>query len=87
MMVQVVSDERGRIISMSVLGDVRGVSGIAKAGVLPRAGQKTWVLEVPQGSEQRPLLELHRTLRVDVTGDRPRLVQAKDFVEPFLKSD
>ena len=87
MKVQVVSDERGRIVSLSVPGDLRGVSGIAKAGVLPRAGQKVSVLDVPPQFEKQSLLELHRNLRVDTSGETARLVSLEKFVEPFLKSD
>ncbi len=85
MKVQVLSDERGRIISLSIPGDVRGVSGIVKAGVLPRAGQTIHLLDVPPELEKRPLLDLHRGLRVDVFGDKPRLVPVEHFIEPFLK--
>jgi hypothetical protein len=85
MKVQVVSDERGRIISLGVLTDVRGVSGIAKAGVLPKPGQSVHTLEVPPGLEKRSLLELHRALRVDGVGAAARLIPLAQFVEPFLK--
>jgi hypothetical protein len=86
MKVHVVSDERGRIISLSVLGDLRGVSGIGKAGVLPRAGQSGYVLDVPAEFADRPLLDLHRTLRVEASAGHARLVPAEHFIEPFLKS-
>jgi hypothetical protein len=87
MKVQVVSDELGRIISLSVPGDFRGVSGIAKAGVLPRAGQKVHFLDVPPEFEEDSLLELHRKVRVDASGDKATLVPIEHFIEPFLKSD
>jgi hypothetical protein len=87
MKVQVVSDERGRIVSLSVTGDLRGVSGIAKAGVMPRARQKVYVLDVPPEFEKRPLLELHRGLRVDTSGGQTRFVPVEQFIEPFLKPD
>lgn len=85
MTVQVVSDDRGRIVSLSITGDVRGVSGIGKAGVLPRPGQTVHLLDVPQGFEKRPLLDLHRALRVDTSAAKPRLVPVEHFIEPFLK--
>ena len=85
MKVQVVSDERGRIVSLSVLEDLRGVSGIAKAGVLPRPGQIVHTIDVPAELEKRPLLDLHRSMRVDVSQGKPRLVLAEHFIEPFLK--
>jgi hypothetical protein len=86
MKVQVVSDERGQIVSMSNLGGVRGVSGIAKAGILPKPGQTVHILEVPAEFEKQPLLELHRTLRVEGVGDQARLVRLEHFISPFLKS-
>jgi len=85
MKVHVVSDDRGRIVSLSVLGDVRGVSGIVKAGVLTKPGQSTHVLEVPPEFEKRPLLELHRALRVEASGDKARFVRLEHFTEPYLK--
>jgi hypothetical protein len=87
MKVQVVSDDRGKIVSVSVAGDLRGVSGIARAGVLPRAGQKVYVLDVPPELEKRPLLELHRGLFVDTSGGQPRLVPVEHFIEPWLKRE
>jgi hypothetical protein len=87
MKVHVVSDERGRIISLSVQGDVSGTSGIAKAGVMPKQGQFVHTLDVPPGLEKRPLLELHRALRVDGVGKAARLVKLEDFTEPFLKGN
>jgi hypothetical protein len=85
MKVHVVSDDRGRIISLSILGDVRGVSGIAKAGVLGKAGQSTHILDLPAEFEKRPLLELHRALRIDGSGDKARFVRLDHFTEPYLK--
>jgi hypothetical protein len=83
----VVSDERGRIISLSAPGDVSGISGIGKAGVLPKAGQKVHTLDVPHEFEKHPLLELHRVLRVDDAGDKARLVSLEKFTEGFLRGD
>jgi hypothetical protein len=85
MKVQVVSDARGHIISLSVPGDVRGISGIARAGVMPAAGQQVHTLDVPTELESRPLLELHQSLRVEGAGHTAKLVRADRFTEPFLK--
>jgi hypothetical protein len=85
MKVQVVSDERGQIVSLSNMGDVRGVSGIVKAGILPKLGQTVHILEVPAEFEKQPLLELHRRLRVEGVGDQARLVSLEHFTAPFLK--
>jgi len=87
MKIHVVSDDQGRIISLSIPGDVRGVSGIGKAGVMPKAGQKSYVLEVPPEYRDHTLLDLHRTLRVEVAGDKARLVSADRFTEPYLKPE
>jgi hypothetical protein len=81
----VVSDERGRIVSLSVPGDVSGISGIGKAGVLPKSGQLIHTLDVPPEFEKHPLLELHRVLRVDGVGAKARLVSLEKFTETFLK--
>lgn len=81
----VVSDERGRIISLSIPGDVSGVSGIGKAGVLAKAGQLSHTLDVPSEFEKHPLLELHRILRVDGVGNKARLVSLERFTETFLR--
>lgn len=85
MKVNVVSDERGRIVSLSIPGDVSGLSGIAKTGVLLKPGQYTHTLNVPKALEKTPLLELHRILRVEGMGDKARLVKHEQFIEPFLR--
>jgi hypothetical protein len=81
----VVSDERGRIVSLSVPGDVSGISGIGKAGILPKTGQLIHTLDIPYEFEKHPLLELHRVLRVDGAGEKARLVPLEKFTETFLK--
>jgi hypothetical protein len=86
MKVQVVSDERGRVISLSIPGDIKGISGISKAGILPKIGQVVHTLQVPSEFEDLPLQELHRALRVEGIGDKARLVRLEHFIEPFLKS-
>jgi hypothetical protein len=83
----VISDERGRIISLSIPGDVSGISGIGKAGVLAKAGQLSHTLEVPSEFQRHPLLELHRLLRVDGVGHEARLVSLDRFTETFLRGD
>lgn len=85
MKVNVVSDERGRIISLSVPGDISGLSGIARAGVLLKPGQYIHTLDIPLELEKASLLELHRTLRVEGVGDKARLVKLEQFTEPFLR--
>ena len=87
MKVHVVSDDQGRIISLGIPGDVRGVSGIGKAGVMPKAGQKSHTLEVPPEYRSHALLDLHRALRVEVAGSNARLVSAERFTEPYLKPE
>jgi hypothetical protein len=85
MKANVVSDERGRIISLSIPGDLSGLSGIAKAGVLLKPGQHTHSLDIPPELEKTPLLELHRMLRVEGMGEKARLVKQAHFIEPFLR--
>lgn len=86
MKVTVVSDTRGRILSLSVPGDVGiGPSGIARGGVLPQPGQRLDTLDVPAELESHPLADLHQHLRVQVDAQTVRLVKAAEFQEPFLK--
>ena len=80
----VVSDDQGRIISISKPGDVGDQpSGIAEAGIFPEAGQHIHYIDLPAELEKKPLLDLHTEFRVDLRGERPRLVKAQDFTEPF----
>lgn len=84
MKVTVLSDIRGRIISLSIPGDVGvGPSGIARGGVLAQPGQRLDTLDVPAEFESRSLADLHQLLRVDAQAGR--LVKAAEFQEPFLK--
>jgi hypothetical protein len=84
MRVIVVSDEQGRIISISRPGDVGdAVSGIGAAGIVPEQRQSLNYIQLPEELAERPLLELHTEFRVDTRGDVARLVSAKEFVEPF----
>lgn len=85
MKINVVSDARGRILSLSVPGDVGpGPSGIARGGVPAEPGQHTHVLAVPAEYAHRPLAELHSLLRVGVMGGKPALMSLKTFREPYL---
>jgi len=84
--VHVVSDERGRIVSLSLPGDVRGVSGIGRAGILPKPGQTILTIDVPAELEHHSLVEMHRMLRVEGIGGKARLVRVEQFTEPFLKN-
>jgi hypothetical protein len=84
MRVIVVSDEQGRIISITQPGDVgEAASGIGAAGVVPDRGQEVNYVELPEELVERPLLDLHTEFRVDTRSDVARLVSAKEFVEPF----
>jgi hypothetical protein len=82
--VLVVSDNQGRIISISRPGDVGDApSGIGAAGVVPMPGQRIDHVELPKEFESRPLLECHWGLRVEVKDGYVRLVPAKQFREPY----
>jgi hypothetical protein len=76
MKVSVVSDEQGRIVSVSKFGDVgEKVSGIMKAGVVPERGQTVHEVELPAELHQISLLELHTGFRIDSATGHPRLVK------------
>lgn len=84
MLVHVVYDEQGRIVSIGKPGDVAGrPSGIGGAGVVTAHGQFFKTIELPKELESEPLLNLHSLLRVEAAGANIRLVKSKDFVEPF----
>jgi len=87
MRVQIVSDERGRIVSISKPGDVEGKpSGIRAAGVFPEAGQFVHHVELPKELERESLLDLHTNFRVEAKGETIRLVKSSEFLEPYLRS-
>jgi hypothetical protein len=66
MKISIVSDQHGKILSISQSGDVgEKVSGIAKAGIYPEAGQTTHEVELPPELEKTPLLDLHNKFRID----------------------
>jgi hypothetical protein len=86
MKITVVSDNRGRIISLSVPGDIKGgISGIARGGILPQPGQYIDTIELPPEFEKQPLNELHHLLRVEHTEKAARFVKIEEFKEPFLR--
>jgi hypothetical protein len=75
----VVSDAKGRIVSVSVHGDTGPLpSGIANAGVVLEKGQQLNVLAVPAKFAERPLVELIDVLKVDLSGPRPKLVPSRE---------
>lgn len=77
MNVQVVSDARGRIISISSYGDAGPApSGIANAGVILERGQQLHALDVPTEFQARPLVELIDLMKVEHRGSTARLVAA-----------
>jgi hypothetical protein len=75
MKLDVVFDHEGRIVSLSIPGDTGpSPSGIESAGVVVAEGHAAHTLEVPAKLQQRPLVELHEALRVDITSPEPKLV-------------
>jgi hypothetical protein len=84
MKVQVVSDYQGRIVSISVPGDVgHPASGIQAAGIVPTAEQRIHMVEFSEELRARPLLEIHNEFRVQLDGDSARLVPAREVKGPF----
>lgn len=82
MKVLVVSDDQGRILSLSKSGDIgKQPSAIAEAGILPEPGQHVHYVDLPAGLEKKSLLDLHHELRVDRKGDQARFVKAQEFRE------
>ncbi len=78
MQLLVVSTKQGRILSISRLGDVgEMVSGIGRAGVVVGRGQQLHEIDVPDDFLQRPLLELHASMRVNVARGKAVLVPIK----------
>jgi hypothetical protein len=76
MKVTVIADKQGKIISVSQFGDVgEKISGIAKAGVVPAAGQTVHEIDLSGELQQMPLLDLHKGFRVDTAAGQPRLVK------------
>ncbi len=75
MNVQVVSDARGRIISISTPGDTGPApSGITRSGVVLEEGHHLHALEVPADFQGHTLVELTELLRVASPGSKPMLV-------------
>lgn len=86
MLVHVVYDDQGRIVSIGKPGDVSGrPSGIRAAGVIAGPGHHFTTLELPKELENEPLLNLHTQLRVEAASGRVHLVNSKGFVEPFRR--
>jgi hypothetical protein len=78
MKLDVVCDSEGRIVSLSVPGDVGpGPSGIGRSGVVVEVDQTTYTLDVPSELAEHSLVELHERLRVEVAGEEPKLVDAR----------
>jgi hypothetical protein len=76
MKVSVVTDQHGRIISVSRFGDVgEKVSGIAKAGVVPEHGHAVHEIELSGELERVSLLDIHKGFRIDSAAGHPRLVK------------
>ena len=85
MLVHLVYDGQGRIVSIGKPGDIGGrASGIGAAGVIADPGHHFATLELPKELENEPLLNLLSQLRVE-TASGVRLVHSKGFIEPFRR--
>ena len=76
MKVMVLSDKKGRIISIGKPGDLaKQPSGIVRAGILPKPGQQVHHIDLPAEFDKKPLPDLCNKLRVDLKGKSARLVK------------
>ncbi len=84
MQLVVVSDEKGRIIS---LGRPRDVGGPPSASTVAEAepGQQVHYIDLTPELEWKPLLDLHSKYRVDLKAKRPGLVRIEDSTESKKK--
>lgn len=77
MKLSIVTDQQGKIISVSHFGDVGDkVSGITKAGISPEPGHKIHEIDLPKELEATSLLDLHKGFRIDLSKGPGRLVKA-----------
>lgn len=76
MKLSIVSDQQGRILSISQFGDVGDkVSGITNAGISPEPGQSVHEIDLPQELEKVSLLDIHKGFKLDVSKGPGRLVK------------
>ncbi len=79
MRLEVVSDERGNIISIGkpdAVGDESYDDQVEVA--VPLLGQQVHEIELPRDLEKKSLLDIHKGFRLDLEGERPRLVRVED---------
>ena len=77
MKLSIVSDQQGKILSISQFGDVGDkVSGITKAGISPEPGQSVHEIDLPQELEEVSLLDIHNGFKLDLSKGPGRLVKA-----------
>ncbi len=71
MKTMILHDERGHILSVSKVGDLKAAgSKFTSVGMVPGAGQHLIEVELSADDERRPLRELHDAYRVDTASKR-----------------
>jgi len=79
MRLQVLFDERGKIIATSELAD--GPNDV-HSEIIPEPNQSFAELDVPAQYQKLTPLQRHEQLRVNLSGDRPMLVKRDGGAEP-----
>jgi hypothetical protein len=68
MKASVLHDGEGRILAIAKVPNLNAAgSKFTQAGIVPHEGQSLVEVDLSTEDSQRPLLELHETLRVDPT--------------------
>ncbi len=77
MTLNIVSDRRGNIVSISQFGDVGDkISGITTAGIQAEPGHHIHEIEVPEELGGISLLDLHKSYKVEISKGVGCLVKA-----------
>ncbi|MDR6225677.1 hypothetical protein [Desmospora profundinema] len=80
------SDEQGRILSISLLNESgKEPSGITGGGIVPEDGHYVCQLDLPAEVEKKTLPDIQQEYRIDMGKGAPRLVHVKSFKEPYRK--
>lgn len=77
MKLSIVSDQNGKIISISQFGDVGDkISGITKAGISPEPGQSVHEIDLPQELESVSILDIHKGFKLDLSKGPGQLIKS-----------